>query len=34
VNYEGAGKQARVQVNFPDEGSKWLMMAYARLEPL
>ncbi len=34
VNYEGAGKQARVQVNFLDEGSKWLMMAYARLEPL
>ena len=34
VNYEGAGKQARVQVNFLDEGSKWLMLAYARLEPL
>ncbi len=34
VNYEGAGKQARVQVNFLDVGSKWLMMAYAGLEPL
>ena len=32
VNYEGQGKQARVQVNFNQEGSKWLMMAYAKLE--
>ncbi len=32
VNYEGSGKQARVQVNFIDEGSKWLMMAYANLK--
>ncbi len=32
VNYEGEGKQARVQVNFANEGSKWLMVAYAKLE--
>jgi DNA helicase-2/ATP-dependent DNA helicase PcrA len=34
VNYEGQGKQARVQVNFDQAGSKWLMMAYAKLEPV
>ncbi len=34
LNYEGEGKQARVQVNFKEEGSKWLMLAYARLERL
>jgi DNA helicase-2/ATP-dependent DNA helicase PcrA len=34
VNYEGQGKQARVQVNFMNEGSKWLMMAYAKLKPI
>lgn len=34
VNYEGEGKQARVQVNFLDVGSKWLMMAYAKLESI
>ncbi len=33
LNFEGAGAQARVQVNFP-EGSKWLMMGYAKLVPL
>lgn len=33
LNFEGAGAQARVQVNFA-EGSKWLMLAYAKLEPL
>ncbi len=31
LNFEGAGAQARVQVNF-SEGSKWLMMGYAKLE--
>jgi DNA helicase-2/ATP-dependent DNA helicase PcrA len=30
---EGAGAQARVQVNFERAGSKWLMLQYARLEP-
>lgn len=29
---EGSGPQARVQVNFLDVGSKWLVLAYARLE--
>ncbi|RTR40396.1 DNA helicase II [Shewanella canadensis] len=29
---EGSGAQARVQVNFFDVGSKWLVVAYARLE--
>jgi len=29
---EGGGAQARVQVNFFDVGSKWLVVAYARLE--
>ncbi len=34
LNFEGAGAQARVQVNFAAEGTKWLMMGYAKLEPL
>ncbi|MCC6075795.1 DNA helicase II [Pseudomonas sp. GCM10022188] len=34
LNYEGSGAQARVQVNFVDEGSKWLMLSYAKLEAL
>lgn len=32
TDYEGAGAHARVQVNFDDEGSKWLVMAYANLQ--
>ncbi|MDN5515324.1 MAG: DNA helicase II [Pseudomonas sp.] len=32
LNFEGAGAQARVQVNFENEGSKWLMLAYAKLD--
>ena len=34
LNYEGEGKQARIQVNFDTEGSKWLMMAYANLQTI
>ena len=34
LNYEGEGKQARIQVNFDSEGSKWLMLAYANLQPV
>lgn len=34
VNYEGQGKQARVQINFNKEGSKWLVVGYAKLELL
>lgn len=29
---EGSGKSARVQVNFASEGSKWLVLEYAKLE--
>ena len=29
---EGAGERTRVQVNFTNAGSKWLMLAYANLE--
>ncbi|MEQ1802413.1 MAG: DNA helicase II [Gammaproteobacteria bacterium] len=32
LSYEGAGAHARVQVNFEDSGSKWLVMSYANLE--
>lgn len=31
VGSEGSGTHARVQVNFEDHGSKWLVMAYANL---
>lgn len=34
LNFEGAGAHARVQVNFEGEGSKWLMLSYAKLEAL
>ncbi|MFB1011264.1 MAG: DNA helicase II [Thiopseudomonas sp.] len=32
INFEGAGGQARVQVHFASEGSKWLMLSFAKLE--
>jgi DNA helicase-2/ATP-dependent DNA helicase PcrA len=34
IDTEGAGKNARVQVNFKQAGSKWLVLAYANLEVL
>ncbi|WP_421868549.1 DNA helicase II [Motiliproteus sp.] len=34
LNYEGQGANARVQVNFDSEGTKWLVVSYAKLEPL
>ena len=34
LNFEGSGAQARVQVNFESEGSKWLMLSYAKLVAL
>ncbi len=34
LNSEGQGPQARIQVNFPSVGAKWLVLAYARLEPV
>lgn len=32
LNYEGAGSQARVQVNFDAAGTKWLVLGFANLE--
>jgi DNA helicase-2/ATP-dependent DNA helicase PcrA len=32
TNYEGQGSGARVQVNFAGVGSKWLVLAYAKLQ--
>jgi len=32
LNVEGQGQNARVQVNFERQGTKWLMMGYANLE--
>lgn len=32
LNYEGSGDHSRVQVNFDDFGSKWLVLAYAKLK--
>lgn len=31
LNYEGSGDHGRIQVHFDDIGSKWLMLAYAKL---
>lgn len=32
LSYEGQGSNARVQVNFDSEGTKWLVASYAKLE--
>ncbi len=32
LNFEGNGPQARIQVNFERQGTKWLMLSYANLE--
>ena len=34
LTHEGQGAHARVQVNFEDAGSKWLVVAYANLVPV
>jgi len=34
LNVEGSGAHARVQVNFENDGTKWLMVQYANLEPI
>ena len=34
LNFEGRGSHARIQVNFDDEGSKWLVLEYANLQIL
>ena len=31
INYEGSGSDARVQVNFDQVGTKWLLLEYAKL---
>lgn len=33
LNMEGQGSSARIQVNFENAGSKWLVMQYANLQP-
>lgn len=33
TGYEGSGAHARVQVHFAEEGTKWLVLAYANLTP-
>lgn len=33
TQFEGQANNARVQVNFGKQGTKWLVLAYARLEP-
>lgn len=32
LNYEGKGAHARIQVNFPAHGNKWLVLSYANLK--
>jgi DNA helicase-2/ATP-dependent DNA helicase PcrA len=32
LNFEGNGPQARIQVNFEGQGTKWLVLSYANLE--
>jgi DNA helicase-2/ATP-dependent DNA helicase PcrA len=34
INIEGSGAHARVEVNFEYAGTKWLVMAYANLQPV
>jgi DNA helicase-2/ATP-dependent DNA helicase PcrA len=34
LNVEGNGPSTRVQVNFDREGSKWLVLQYAKLEAI
>jgi len=33
LSYEVMGPTARVQVNFSEVGSKWLVVGYAKLQP-
>lgn len=34
LQFEGQGPSARVQVNFSTEGTKWLVLQYAKLEAI
>ena len=33
INFEGRGLDARVQVRFRSEGTKWLALQYPKLQP-
>jgi len=34
LQIEGNGERAKVEVNFPGVGGKWLMVSFANLQPL
>lgn len=34
LSYEGNGEHTRVQVKFADQGTKWLIAAFAKLQPV
>jgi len=34
LNYEGTGEAARVQINFDEVGTKWLVLSFAKLEKI
>ena len=34
LNYEGQGAHARIQVNFIESGTKWLVLSYAKLDAI
>jgi DNA helicase-2/ATP-dependent DNA helicase PcrA len=34
LQFEGSGASARIQVNFEWEGTKWLVVAYAKLQSM
>ena len=34
LQMEGSGERAKVEVNFPGVGSKWLMLGYANLQAM
>jgi DNA helicase-2/ATP-dependent DNA helicase PcrA len=34
LTLEGAGEDARAQINFPRHGTKWLALSVAKLTPL
>ena len=34
IDFEGRGLDARVQVRFASEGTKWLALQYAKLSPV
>ena len=34
LGFEGSGAHQRIQVNFLEQGKKWLILSYAKLENL